>query len=297
MYRHPLRAKWTSAPLFLRQIQLQYLIGTINEETSAPETRDRPTKRVQKAILNAIVHAYPHLVGVHDTPPVSEPNPPLLTKTQVKEERGWTDGLLKRFMPEPDFLKANPRYKNGAPLQLFVLPRVETIESSAEFQAAFAGVKKRRPAAQDSARKAVETKRQQMQIYVESLKITVPVMPRKRLRQYAISSYNAWQSERSRGAFGLFASESSGSEFLSRISVNFVRHEMTEYEVGLYTIFGRVGTSEGYRALALKVYAAIAQAYPDLAAECRRQAEEKGLGWPVGLVSMEQFSIPTGPVA
>jgi hypothetical protein len=43
-----------------------------------------------------------------------------LTQTQLKE-RGWTEGLIKRFLPRPSKRKENPNYKSGPPMCLYSL--------------------------------------------------------------------------------------------------------------------------------------------------------------------------------
>ncbi len=207
-YEHPLRAKETSDPLFLRQIEVLYLRANLEKSRLALEAQGHPAHAVRQAITVAIERAYPHLVGVHDTPPVSEPNPPLLSRTTLKEERGWTESLLKRFLPEADHLKVNPMFRSAAPMQLYVLPRIEEIEASADFRAAFEVASKRRPAAQQAARKAADTKRQRMLAYVEMLRVKVPVFPEDKLLGRAISHYN------DRDLRGKAADETSDPTFL-----------------------------------------------------------------------------------
>ena len=271
-YTHPLRARESSEPLFLRQIEVQYLQRTLRSVREALEAQNHPEAEIEQAIMGAIELTYPHLLGVHLTSPVNEPNPPMLTLKAVKE-RGWTDALIRKYLPTPDALKDNPMYKRAAPMKLYRLSRVEAAETTPEFTAAFEKILEARPAARNAVQKAVETKRQQLLSYVQRLEIVVPVLARDDLLQQARWHYNDRNRERER-----FADGSSDPAFLRRITVNFVRHRLTEYEDELYRLFGRVGTADGYRALSIKVYTAIAEAYPYLADECRRQANDKGVG-------------------
>jgi len=57
---------------------------------------------------------------------------PMITKTRLKSERGWTDKLLKIFLPEPDLKRPNPNYRSAAPMLLFDLDKVKTIEKTEE---------------------------------------------------------------------------------------------------------------------------------------------------------------------
>jgi hypothetical protein len=52
--------------------------------------------------------------------------------------------------------------------------------------------------------------------------------------------------------------------------VDYIRQVLTDYEAALHAQFGRVGVEDAVDAIRKKVYAAIAEAYPDLAKECSR---------------------------
>lgn len=68
-----------------------------------------------------------------------------------------------------------------------------------------------------------------------------------------------------------YASERSSPEFLERITVNYLRHELSSYENHLTRVAGQVGAEDAYWRIKEKVLDAIAGAYPHLAAECCRQ--------------------------
>ena len=49
--------------------------------------------------------------------------------------RGWTDLAIKKFLPEPDDTRPNPRYRwAGAPMKFYPISRVAAIEQSASWQ-------------------------------------------------------------------------------------------------------------------------------------------------------------------
>lgn len=50
--------------------------------------------------------------------------PEYLSTLKLKE-RGWTDGMIRRFLGEPDATRPNPHYKCAAPMKLYELKRVE----------------------------------------------------------------------------------------------------------------------------------------------------------------------------
>jgi hypothetical protein len=188
----------------------------------------------------------------------------LLTKTQLKA-RGWTDKLIASLLGQPDQTRSNPYYRSGPEMQLYCLQRIEAAEALSEFQQGTADRAKRK----EAARKAVVTKRAQIESYVESVEIIVPQFDKDELIKTACDHWNARQQDE--GRFGEFASTSSDTSFLARIVVNLLRHHMTAYEEHLAMIAGRVGTDKAYLAIKEKVLKAIAHAYPWLADECLRQ--------------------------
>lgn len=85
----------------------------------------------------------------------------------------------------------------------------------------------------------------------------------------AIKSYN-YNSD------GLsFASPKDDPELLDRITVNYIRHELSQYDHGLASLWGRVGKGEAYLLLNKKIYTAISAQYPELKSECAKQMQRK----------------------
>lgn len=52
---------------------------------------------------------------------------PFITRFRLKE-RGWTDGMIKKFLGEPDDTLVNPVFKCAAPMALYDINRVKRIE-------------------------------------------------------------------------------------------------------------------------------------------------------------------------
>jgi hypothetical protein len=102
--------------------------------------------------------------------------------------------------------------------------------------------------------------------YVDNLTIEVPSIPKDILIQQACDSYNCVAKDNRS-----LATPNSDADFLWRITVNYLRHEMTAYEKHLREIAGRAGIDEAYSDLKWKVLEAIAEAYPWLASECLDQ--------------------------
>ncbi len=191
------------------------------------------------------------------------------TKSQVKE-RGWTETMIRSFLPEPDETKTNPRYKNAPPMKLFLKERVIEIEATKPFMKMVISSERRKKISKEAAKKTVETKKQRLLEAVEAIEITVPTVDIDVLRRRAISDHNERQSDS--GRFDSFASEDSMPDFLARIMVNYLRHEMTDYERELHKIEGKTGKNEACIKLKERYLKKIGEKYPGLIAECDRQA-------------------------
>lgn len=187
-------------------------------------------------------------------------------------KRGWTEAGIKRFLKSPDKTASNPHYRSGADMKLYLLSRVESIESSAEYQS-FCEVNKKR---KNGSFNAVRTKREKLLHQVAGWNIYIPSQNFTDTVQEAIASYNDRRSDRSEDGFlNDFATMNSGKEFLNRITVNYLRHRCSPYERKLTEISGKVGTKEAYILLNQSIFKKIAEIYPTLKDECDRQLEEK----------------------
>ena len=205
-----------------------------------------------------------------------------LTRPELRE-RGWTDGLIKRLLGEPDKLSPNPHYRSGPKMVLYLLSRVESIEAKHQEVLDDAGQKRARR--HDAAQKAVKTKR--LRTKQKSLAAIKPLerLPLPELVQCACDSYNKlplrrktrqrddWEDDwdyREKKE----ASPDSDRLFLDRICVNYLRHVILDYDVAIDQT-EMVGGREVYQPVRRKVFVEIARAYTELAEECRRQEERR----------------------
>jgi hypothetical protein len=187
-----------------------------------------------------------------------------LTLTQVKR-RGWTDTAIKTFLAEPDEYRLNPKYASAALMRLYLLSRVEQAESTPEFK----DWMERSAARRAGAKKAVRTKAALTDAMIDRAidGIQVPVIPTRELVEKAIHS---WQSIRLLRGLDAIASLRSSPDFLERISLNYIRHELTRaYDRACSDLHGRVGGDFAYDGLRMGVDDAIHDAYPTLGMEIR----------------------------
>ena len=193
-----------------------------------------------------------------------------MNKTNLKK-RGWTATQITWFLGAPDWTTTNPMYRTAAPVCHYDDARVAAVEASAEFLQARMQGKCRR----EGAAKAVVTKRQMVQDYVDALEVAVPEMDEDELCRRACESYNDYNNRSD-----CYASPDSDPKFLERITVNYLRHRLSCYEEALDKITGKVGAAKAYLAVKDKVLDAISDTYPDLDDECIRQSD---LAWEAAL--------------
>ena len=181
--------------------------------------------------------------------------------------RGWTDAMITRFLGESDETATNPRYVTKSPMRLFRLNRVEAVEKQPNFQSALVQSASRR----ERAKRAAAKRREQTLAQVETISISVPHYTRKELVRRACEHYNSGDSGREHEDC---ASPGSSSEFLERITVNYLRHQTTQYDEHLRQLFGKVGKADAHALLKERVLDSIAEEYPWLCKECWRQLDK-----------------------
>jgi hypothetical protein len=151
-------------------------------------------------------------------------------------------------------------YRSAAPVCHYDDARVFAAEESFEFIQAKAQGQRRR----EGAAKAVETKRQQVQSYLDTLEIVVPEISADILCCRACNHYNGRSDY-------WYAEPDDDPLFLARITVNYLRHQLTCYEDALDAITGKVGAISAYLTIKNMVLTAIGVVYPSLENECNRQ--------------------------
>jgi len=125
---------------------------------------------------------------------------------------------------------------------------------------------------QCGAKTAVETKRAALMQQVLEMQVSVETRPEHWVRRATIEAYN----ERHWDGDG--AAEDAPAEFLERITVNFIRHNLTAYDRALEEVAGRVGIASAVQSKDLLSHRrAIGESYPALADECSRQLMRRGL--------------------
>ena len=189
-----------------------------------------------------------------------------ITKTDLISIRKWSDRLIKKYMPVPDEIRNNPYYGQASTMKLYKISRVEAIEKNEQFLIDFQKTMLRRK----SSEKMVATKKDNLFIQISELPISVEIIPRNELVPLVLDDYN----DRNYYKDYLTLRDLDQST-LERLTVNYIRHQLTSYDQCLGLIFSRVGKKEGYRLLKERIYKCISESYPELTGECALQLRRK----------------------
>ncbi|MFE6618548.1 hypothetical protein [Streptomyces sp. NPDC057740] len=106
--------------------------------------------------------------------------------------RGWTPGMMRQLLGEPDLLRSNPHFDAIPQTRLYSVERVEAVERSEEFRAA-AALAARRSAA---ARAAALRRRREVLARIAAEPIEVPRLAPDRLAALAVEHRNRMDEER-----------------------------------------------------------------------------------------------------
>lgn len=187
-----------------------------------------------------------------------------ITLSTVKSY-GFTDKLIKELLPEPE-LVINPHYRSGPKMKLWDVSVVESAMKTEIFVAEMEKRNKRR----EAAKKAVQTKTSKLQLQVDEFIKSVKIsrIPLERLRSAAIRDKQKWYDLN--GIYDKFA-EDADDATVKRWMVNYIRHNMVEYDQEIDDMKGKTGKSLLYFELHNGVLHRISEVYPELADECLRQ--------------------------
>lgn len=190
-----------------------------------------------------------------------------ITKSKLKSDRNWTDSLIKRFLGASDKTAPNSMYNNAAPIQLYLLEKVLKTENTDDFKQAII----KRDERKLSSQKAVETKKKNLLKYANNIEVKLSVIDDAEHTKKATYHYEQYWADKRKHKFV----DSTNTDFMDRIKVNYLRHSLSNYENELYKIHGKTGVEEAVEVIRKKVYSVIAEKYPHLKEECKSQLERR----------------------
>ena len=164
-----------------------------------------------------------------------------VTQAGLKKDYDWTQGQIKKFLPTPCKEAVNPNYVTGAPMKLFEVGKVKKVMETPDFLKSVEKLKKKRAGAKVGAKKAVETKVNKTRELLDKLDFTIPQYEKTQLYKLAVEHYNdLWQSK-GRHEKTIHLHKDLDPNFLNRIAVNFLRHEMSDYDYAFDMLKGKTG--------------------------------------------------------
>lgn len=178
--------------------------------------------------------------------------------------RGWTKKMIDEFLPEP--ILKNNLYNSRSKIRLHAEHDVLEAEQTDAFKIAFEKAEKRR----NAARKAVLTKKTKLENEMQYAADHIHVLqkPIEYIRKMTLQAVQRRAIEKGSVEF---VADCAPEETVRRWMVNHIRHNMTEYDSALLTVNGKVGKDEAYRKFKNIVLDKIAEEYPELAEECKKQ--------------------------
>jgi hypothetical protein len=188
-----------------------------------------------------------------------------LTKQKLKE-RGWTDSAIRKFLGEPDELKKNWLYSKAAPICLYSISKVEIIEKSDDF----INWKIKSKIKGNAIKKSKKIIAQKIFILMKSWNPEIKILPLDEVKSLAIIAYNTFSVETGRD---FYADENSDKRFLERIMVNYIRHNLTDYDYVLANTYRKIAKHDLIILAKSIVYDSIITNYPELSEEANRQKE------------------------
>lgn len=198
-----------------------------------------------------------------------------ITKSNIKSNYGFSDKMIEKYLTLCDKEVCNPYYANAASMKLFSVSRVEKLLELEEVKKELEDRVKKQETIKKSNNKSKETKINNIIKYVSELNIDIGIiMEREKLTNLAINSYNDFNLSK---GYDNFASKYADDDFLNRITVNFIRHNITNYECLLDEVFSKAYKNYGIELIRKKIYNLIGSNYPWLKEECNKQFEARKL--------------------
>lgn len=172
-------------------------------------------------------------------------------------ERGWTQKSIKELLPPPDLVD-NPHYKCASPMNLWDSKIVKQKERTKKFKE-YAEKKAKR---QKASIKAVKTKRANTMSLLPTLDLEVERIDIAELQKRTIDSKNSWYYYT--GQFDKLIFMPVDDETMLRWELNYIRHNLSNYDYEIQSLYGLVGKDEVYHKYRKELMNKIFEVYPEL---------------------------------
>lgn len=177
---------------------------------------------------------------------------------------GFTKSMVNKLLPTP-ILKRNPYYASASPMKLWREADVLTVMQTHEY----CEMAEKAAGRKQAAEKAVKTKAAKAESIADDLIVSIRVerWDMEALERATLSAKQQWYYEHDN--FDMLTPD---HETLERWMVNFIRHNLCEYDDKLDGLRGLVGKEGLYKRLKAEILLKISQVYPELEPECKRQS-------------------------
>ena len=194
-----------------------------------------------------------------------------LTKTDLKNIYHFTDKMIAEYLPNP-IIVYRGIYKTKTNIwDKTVIDSL--IEKNPTLKSELLLRESKYLKRSAVAKKACEIKRLKLKESIDKAiaDITVQKIDDSKLELLTIENKQNWYNY---NGINKNAYEVADTKVLDRWKVNYIRHELTEYDINLYECKGKVGIGEEYIRYKVAVLNKIGTVYPNLKAEINRQITE-----------------------
>lgn len=181
------------------------------------------------------------------------------TYSQIKK-MGFSSSLIKKLLSEPILIQ-NPTYKTASPIKLYSKSEVNRAMDNEVFK----NYQTKRTKVVARALESVKKRKKEniTRINDEISKIKVKKINIEILEDITISDKNDWCLYNGKDNY-IIAKNEVDSKTLKRWMINYVRHNLTDYDETLFTMKGKVGVREMYNIYKNAVMKKIKEVYPTL---------------------------------
>lgn len=148
--------------------------------------------------------------------------------------------------------------------KITILDKIVKTEQSADFQTSQSKSLKK----SEKAKKTADKKRAETIKQAQNAEISIETVKIQKLRQLAVNAYNDWNLSKFTEKRATIHDD---SLFLDRITVNFIRQNLTVYDFLLVQQWDKVGKDYAVEIIRNRIFNLIGKEYPDLAQEAIRQ--------------------------
>lgn len=197
-----------------------------------------------------------------------------MTGKDLTRRRGWSSYTIQQFLGEAD-KKEVRRFPNTTfTITLFSVDRVEAAEQDPEWQALAEGQYYRRRRAERTESRVNAMDR----VRTFDVKVRHEELDRQFIVEAALENYNEFRGKnaaRAGNAFTPVTLEDATPNFLIRVTLNYLRHNLTNYDYAIKKLAVNLGSKEEYVLLRSRYFDALRQHFPDFAEALTNQEDNE----------------------